>query len=141
MVKGMCTNFINVYASCNSRSRRDMWSCIKRRKGLSGVEEWCIGGDFNTVAIEEERIGISTWVKRRDMEDFNNFMENMNLIDLPCMGNRFTWFIGNGTSMSRLDRIMLTDKLVLDWKLDNQFVEKRVLSDQCPMWLKGGGNA
>lgn len=87
--------------------------------------------DFNIVVIEEGRTGISASVKRRDMVDFNNFMENMDLIDLPCMGNRCTWFSGSGTSMSRLDSILLTKMLVMGWKLDNQFVRKTVIFQFC----------
>lgn len=52
-------------------------------------------------------------------------MEEMELIDLPCVRRRCTWFSGSGKVMSRLDKILLTDNLVLDWKLVNQFVGKR----------------
>lgn len=103
IVKGVCTNFINIYASCKSSSRRKMWSSIEGRKRSSVGEEWCIWGDFSIVVIDEERIGKSIGVKIRDMADFNNFMEKMNLIDLPCVGNRYTWFSGNGTIISKLD--------------------------------------
>lgn len=44
MVKGVCINFLNVYASCNSIiRRRELWSSIERRKGVSRGEECCIG--------------------------------------------------------------------------------------------------
>lgn len=35
------------------------------------------------------------------------FIEEMELIDVPCIGNIFTWFNGGGIFMSILDRFML----------------------------------
>lgn len=72
------------------------------------------------------------------MANFCNFGKDMELVDLPCVGGKFTCFSGNDLAMSKLDRFPLTDNLVSDWKLVNQFLGKRVLSDHCPVWLKGG---
>lgn len=41
--------------------------------------------------------------------------------------------------MSRLDRFLLSENLVLYWKVECQRVGKRELSNHCPMWLKSGG--
>lgn len=139
IAEGVCINFLKVYASCNSRIRREIWRDIESRIGASRGEEWCVGGDFNTVALEDERIGLSKVFNRRDMAGFNDFIENMDLVDLPCVGKKFMWFSGSGSSMSRLDTILVSDKLVIEWKLENQFVWKRELSDHCPVWIKGGG--
>ncbi|XP_058779021.1 uncharacterized protein LOC131653012 [Vicia villosa] len=64
----------------------------------------------------------------------------MDVIDLPCVGGRFTRLSGNGHAMSRLDRFLLSDNLISLWKLDNQVVDKRVLSDHSHVWLKSGGS-
>ncbi|XP_058775087.1 uncharacterized protein LOC131649341 [Vicia villosa] len=109
--KGTCINFINVYAPCNS---------ILRRK--------------------EERIGKCTGNNGRDCTDFFNFVEEMDIIDLPCVGGRFTWFSWNDYAMSRLDQFLIIDNLISLWKFDNQVVGKWVLSDHCPVWLKSSGS-
>lgn len=54
--------------------------------------------------FKEERIGRSAGCNGRDTADFFNLVEEMNLIDLPCVGGRYTWFNGDGRAMSRLDR-------------------------------------
>ncbi|XP_058783675.1 uncharacterized protein LOC131658395 [Vicia villosa] len=137
--RGTFINFINVYAPCNSGSRREVWrSLIKLKKKVVG-EEWCIGGDFNSTLFKEERIGISSGRSGRESANFMNFVEEMKIIDLPSVGGRFTWFSGNGQAMSRLDRFLLTENLILLWKVDCQVVGKREISDHCPVWLKVGG--
>lgn len=35
-----------------------------------------------------------------------------------CEKERFTWFSGNGLATIKLDRFMLYDNLVFDWKLE-----------------------
>lgn len=64
LFKGVCINFTNVYATWNSVVRRDMWISILSRRNSNWGEECCIGGDFNIVVSEKERIGKSKGVKR-----------------------------------------------------------------------------
>lgn len=92
-------------------------------------DEWCIGGDFNSVLNKDERIGRSSSSSYMDCENFQNFVEEMEIIDLLFMGGRYTWFSENGLAMGRLDRFLLSDNLISLWKFDNQVVGKRVLSD------------
>ncbi|XP_058775262.1 uncharacterized protein LOC131649520 [Vicia villosa] len=60
----------------------------------------------------------------------------MELVDLPTIGGKFTWFKSNGKAMSRLDRFLLSESLVDDWKVDGQFIGERDVSDHAPIWLK-----
>jgi len=46
---------------------------------------------------------------------FNNFIEENMLIDLPLCGRLFTWYRGDGVSMSRLDRFLLSEKWCEAW--------------------------
>lgn len=50
----------------------------------------------------QEEANQSTTTK---MHQFNEFLEEMELLDLPMIGRRFTWHQANGTARSRLDRI------------------------------------
>ena len=60
-----------------------------------------------------ERRGVNVLVSQhsREMEEFNNFILEMELLDNQLVGRRFTWVRPNGTAMSRLDRFLVTD----DW--------------------------
>ncbi|CAK8570003.1 unnamed protein product [Lathyrus sativus] len=57
-------------------------------------------------------------------------------MDLPVFGNWFTWFNSNGKSRSRLDRILVDDRVISLLSLKNQVVGDRDVSDHRPVWLK-----
>lgn len=50
-----------------------------------------------------------------DYAHFNEFIDDCVLIDLPLCGRKFTWFKGDGRSMSRLDRFLLLEEWCLLW--------------------------
>ncbi|XP_058761237.1 uncharacterized protein LOC131634589 [Vicia villosa] len=60
----------------------------------------------------------------------------MELVDLPTIGGKFTWIKSNGKSMSRIDRFLLSDDLVEDWKVEGQYIRERDVSDHAPIWLE-----
>lgn len=72
------------------------------------------------------------------MVEFRKFMEDTEIVDLPCVGSRFTWFKGNGTTMSRLDRFFVSNIMIEDWGILDQRVGERYISDHCHIWLKVG---
>lgn len=41
-------------------------------------------------------MGVGEDNRGRSMAMFRGFIEDMNLVDVPCVGGRFTWFKGNG---------------------------------------------
>jgi len=45
-----------------------------------------------------------------DMNWFNRFVRDMEVEDLNVVGCRFTWFHPNGISMSRIDRVLLSEE-------------------------------
>jgi hypothetical protein len=47
----------------------------------------------------------------QDTIEFGEFLEALELVDMPLIGRRFTWFHPNGITMSRLDRVLLSH----DW--------------------------
>jgi hypothetical protein len=59
----------------------------------------------------------------------------MELIDIPVLGKRFTWFRSDGSAMSRLDRFLLPDGFIEKGGITNQWVEDRDISNHCPIWL------
>lgn len=48
------------------------------------------------------------------MEDFPEFIERMGVIDIMCVGGKFSWLKDNEKAMSRIDRFLISNKLVED---------------------------
>lgn len=63
------------------------------------------------------------------MEDFQSFIDIMNLVDLPIVGNLFTWIKSDGSAASRIDRFLISDGLLGDWKIMAQWIGARDISD------------
>jgi hypothetical protein len=84
---------VNVYSKCDIASKRILWSNLLNCKRGLGEGRWCVVGDFNAVCRMEERMGVnsvdSSNVSSEVME-FNNFVDNIELVDLPLLGRRFT---------------------------------------------------
>ncbi|PNY13834.1 cysteine-rich receptor-like protein kinase [Trifolium pratense] len=93
----------------------------------------CVCGDFNSIRSEEERKGRGGRVV--NFSPFNSFIEDAALSDLPLCGRRFTWYRGDGVSMSRLDRFLLSEVWCQNWPNCLQIALPRGLSDHCPIVL------
>ena len=76
------------------------------------------------------------------MEKFFEFIEDLNLVDLPLEGGSYTWSSGTDQpAMSRIDRDLVT----LDWEDHFPDVIQRILphpiSDHSPILLEAGAMA
>jgi len=61
-------------------------------------------GDFNAVRHANERHGLDhARINRSEIEGFDNFIDNNQLLELPAVGRKFTWY------MPRLDRALISD--------------------------------
>ena len=68
---------------------------------------WCCFGDFNIVCFPSKCRGKSRLTLV--MEKFSEFVEDLNLVDLPLEGSSFTWSSGSDQpTMSRIDRTFVT---------------------------------
>lgn len=72
-----------------------------------------------------------------DNDKFQSFIDELDLIDLPVLGKRFTWLRSDGSAISRLDRFLISDASVNLWNPTAQWVGRRDVSDHCPIMLKG----
>jgi hypothetical protein len=70
-----------------------------------------------------------------DADCFNKFIDDSCLIDLPICGRLFTWYRGDGVSMSRLDGLLLSEKWSSVWPNCIQVAHQRGLSDHVPLML------
>jgi len=93
------------------------------------------GGDFDSVRSSDEKKGRGSTFRQVEADHFNKFIEDCSLIDLPICGRLFTWYRGDGVSMSRLDRFLLSDRLCGVWPNCIQVACQRGLSDHVPLLL------
>lgn len=71
---------------------------------------------------------MSSVVSQIEIDEFNCFIENMEVIDVPILGKSFTWFNADGSSRSRLDRFLLFERLISEWMISTQRVCDRDIS-------------
>jgi exonuclease III len=126
----------NVYAPCDTLSQQLLWQNLSARLASLSEANVCLCGDFNAVRCAEERKSVgSVNINVSGSANFNNMIENNCLIDLPLRGRRFTWYRGDGRSMSRIDRFLLSENWCLTWPNCFQMASSRGLSDHCPIQL------
>ena len=110
---------------------------------LIGIQQlwevpWCYIGDLNIVRFPSERLGGSRLTTA--MENFFEFIEELNLIDLPLEGGSYTWSSGSDQPfMYRIDRALVSH----DWEDHYPVVIQRVLPrpilDHFPILVEAGG--
>jgi len=99
----------NVYALCDNRGHQDLWNALGGVLQRHNLVAWCVLGDFNVVRSNIERRSRAVNNNNYDFAPFNHFIHGNFLVDLPLCGRNFTWYHGDGLSMSRLDRFLLSE--------------------------------
>ncbi|CAL5414539.1 unnamed protein product [Camellia sinensis] len=125
---------INVYGPNEVVKRKETWDSLVRLKS-SFLGPWCLEGDFNEIRSISERIGCSR--RDRGIRDFNNMIDQLELIDMPTLGRKFTWC--NSQARGKWSRIDI-DRFLLNYEWVHNFSFKlwgfaRLLSDHCPIIL------
>ena len=95
----------------------------------------CLCSDFNSVRSVEERKSRNLVFRQLDADMFNEFIEDIFLVDLPIYGRLLTWYRGDGYSISRLDRFLMSDNWCSVWPNCVQVAPQRGLSDHVPLVL------
>ena len=128
---------INVYSPCSNSEKHTLWGNIERIVGSFQNMAWCVLGDFNAVRDPSERKGMGAErVNRVEIEGFNAFIDRCQLYDIPIVGRVYTCYRPNGTSRSRLDRILVPDTWLLRWLGSIQYVHSRIVSDHCALVIR-----
>jgi len=101
---------INVYSLCQLPRKRQLWENLINFKQNIGGELWCVTRDFNTIRKVQERRRPNNSVSDNldDIDKFNDFICQMELLDIPFMRRKYTWYCPNGQAKSRLDRFLLS---------------------------------
>ena len=105
----------NVYAPCDAPGQQVLWNVLSSRLAALTDQNVCVCGDFNVIHCVEERRSVSSVPYHAGIDGFNSFIDSNLLVDIPLKGRTFTWFRGDGRSMSHIDRILLSEKWCLTW--------------------------
>ncbi|XP_058776799.1 uncharacterized protein LOC131651145 [Vicia villosa] len=127
---------VNVYSPCEHRKKKALWKELLGLMEKFKDGEWILGGDFNAIKNGGERRGRAVLENQREMNLFAEFIDKTLLVDIPCKGKKFSWFSGDGKSKSRIDRFLLSSKVLSRWEVIGQFIGDRDVSDHCPIWVK-----
>ena len=88
-----------IYGHNDRLGRNALFQEVKQK--LEGINKPILMmGDFNVTLHTWERIG--TYTCNRSMSEFSEWIDNLNLIDIPLHGVKFTW--RRNQSQSKLDR-------------------------------------
>lgn len=124
-----------VYAPCGLREKEALWASLSAQLMLLRGKRVCVCGDFNVVRSTDERLSVRGENASNDHVAFNSFVEDNVFLDLPLLGWSFTWFKGDGSSMSRIDRFLLSEEWCFHWPNCVQTALLRGISDHCPLLL------
>ncbi|XP_050217409.1 uncharacterized protein LOC126668246 [Mercurialis annua] len=99
--------FTGFYGFPSETDKFKSWDLLAKL-GSESHGAWLIGGDFNEILWQKERVG-GRHREERKMQAFREVLANCNLRDLGFKGSQFTWSRGNGDReliFERLDRIV-----------------------------------
>lgn len=99
-----------VYAPCDTTAKQDLWVRLSHFIINIGDANVCVCGKFNYVRSTDKRRGRNVVFQQVDADNFNYFIDVSFLLDLPICGRLFTWYRGDGISMSILDRFLVSTK-------------------------------
>ncbi|XVF73335.1 hypothetical protein PTKIN_Ptkin12aG0193100 [Pterospermum kingtungense] len=132
------TNFMcglgNVYAPNDDRERREWFEELSLVLNNTDCP-WILGGDFNIIRTEEEKVGVV--YNTTAMDNFSSFIESIGCIDLPLSGGKFTWTSNRDSpTFCRLDRFLCSPEVLLQFSNVVQKLWPRSLSDHYPVSLE-----
>ncbi|XP_042964506.1 uncharacterized protein LOC122298703 [Carya illinoinensis] len=122
-----------VYASCFREKRVELWDYLRVQDPQG--QPWFIGGDFNIIRTDSEKIG-GLFKAPRGKAEFNDLINVCALIEPPSCGNILSWCNGrNGGRRiwARLDRILVNMQFINLFEGSNYSYLPRSSSDHAPM--------
>ncbi|KAJ9553128.1 hypothetical protein OSB04_017173 [Centaurea solstitialis] len=128
--------FVNVNGPNTVAERKELWANLLTVLANEEIK-WCCFGDFNEVRIEGERLNSTS--TQRGMDDFNGFIEEGGLLEIPLAGRKFTRISDDGMKFSKLDRFLMTTNFGLCWKNLGMKVIDRNGSYHIPGVFRSGG--
>lgn len=102
-----------VYAKCTQGERLQLWESMEDIANTINLP-WMVGGDFNVICNEEEKLGGRAAVTGAEVRDFNHCINVCNLEDMGFKRSKFTGWNGRIEEeciFKRLDRILSNEKM------------------------------
>ncbi|XP_026429123.1 uncharacterized protein LOC113325110 [Papaver somniferum] len=123
----------SVYGPRDRKERRRLWRELGDVMSLWDVPG-VLGGDYNvTRFLEDKNRGNRI---TRAMKDFNKFINNWDLVDLPLTGEKYTWSnFQEFPTCSRIDRLIINKKWDEYYPGTYQLAKPRPTSDHTPIQL------
>ncbi|CAN0920481.1 hypothetical protein LINGRAHAP2_LOCUS32067 [Linum grandiflorum] len=131
---GFVWMLINVYAPCALVDKR---RCIEELRNVFGwwLLPSCFMGDFNMIRSGIEALGQPRSLA--EMSLFNDFVEELCLVDMPLSGARFTWTnFRDPPSFSRIDRVLVSTEWEGHFPSCSVVAKPRVCSDHSPLIIQ-----
>ena len=89
-------------------------------------------GDFNEILAQHERG--SQNISANGTRDFNLFLQDTQVLEIPASNDHFTWF--RGKQRSKLDRLFVSPEWIEFYPSLKMTLLKRNLSDHCPLLVE-----
>ncbi|GJW19403.1 RNA-directed DNA polymerase, eukaryota, reverse transcriptase zinc-binding domain protein [Tanacetum coccineum] len=133
MYNWLITFFMNnVYGPHDTQEKVLLWNTL-RTFIVNHAGKYLLFGDLNEVRNESERFG--SLFSRPDVQCFNSFIDETNLVEVTMGGRRYTWMNKSGTKMSKLDRFLMSNDILNEIPDLKATVLERGKSDHNPILL------
>ena len=76
------------------------------------------------------------WMGENNIREFNEWIEELEVEEVPWVRRKFTWFRPNGAARSKLDRFLVSPEWLAKWPGSTQHTLDRNFSDHCPILLR-----
>ena len=128
-------SFLLVHAPSCSQERFDLWKDLMNlKKSIS--TPLMMFGDFNEVLEPEEIKGNE--VTTQGMKDFRHCIGELNLVELPLLDKKFTWYVYDNNCASRTDRFFVDQEWLEHFKVLNLRGLERMVADHRPLLVQFG---
>ncbi|XP_044461803.1 uncharacterized protein LOC123193082, partial [Mangifera indica] len=116
-------------------NRRQLWDSIRSHSQTLNSSLWLVMEDFNAILRSSYRVGGDTgWYSH--MDDFVQCIHDVELVQLPYKGLRYTWHNGEqgeGTILKKLDWFFCSSSWVSTWPNSESEFLTRDASDHSAM--------
>lgn len=100
---------VSIYSPCDIYQKRVLWDIVRQMKNSNSGGLWCILGDFNNIRRPTERMGVChRGMDDRTMKEFNDWIADLEVEEVSCVGRKFTWYRPNESAKSKLDRVLIS---------------------------------
>ncbi|KAJ0545596.1 putative RNA-directed DNA polymerase [Helianthus annuus] len=136
--EGVDLIIVNIYGSTLKTNRRRMWEELLEAKNMINGH-WIMLGDFNEVRFPEERF--NSQFDASAAMCFNSFISRGGFQEYNMGGMRFTFLAGDGSNLSKIDRVLVCNNFMDKWPNASLLALNRKITDHSPLILSTVNNS